>query len=476
MQKAPPHTAATTSSLTGAALLGLLVFGLALLGIWARPLGFMSVLWPANSLLLGALLLRPHLLNFTSAIAVFMGYAAADLLAGSRIDVALLLAAANMLGVMTGWLVMHKNAGQAHFMKHQSSAFLIFIGSGCAALASTFIATPVLTTLFKTPLLQAFSMWFSGEWINYMICLPPLLALSTRKLLHPSSGTSKRLKILPLVLVVISEIGSYWLGGPGALAFSLPALLWCAVSYRILTLTVITTLLCISKIVAFSTLSFDFTPAHFLESVSIRIGLIMLILGPLSVASANAARNELLHRLRHAVNHDYLTHMLSRGAFIRQGQRTLDRAAHEHASVTVLMLDLDHFKSVNDRYGHAGGDLLLRGFSNSLSQALRPQDLVGRMGGEEFAVLLTQLDPAQAQDIAQRINQLTRELRIASGGDTISATVSIGMVFMPEVVPGTRLESLLQHADRNLYQAKHTGRDHHVFCQLQADQSKAQAI
>jgi diguanylate cyclase (GGDEF)-like protein len=231
-----------------------------------------------------------------------------------------------------------------------------------------------------------------------------------------------------LLSVIALEAISYWIKGPGSLAFSLPALIWCALSYRIFSLTLITATLCLSSIIFISLGTLEFTPAHFLETLSFRMGLCMLVLGPLAVAGSHMARNELMQKLSHAVNHDFLTDMLARGAFMKQGQRILERCRQDGQPFAILMLDLDHFKQINDSFGHAGGDQLLRSFSQTLTQVLRAQDIVGRMGGEEFAVALPKVDATAAQEIAKRINRAIRELRVPMDDKTMSATVSIGLV------------------------------------------------
>lgn len=448
------------STWTAAFALGGMVFVAAWLGIWGRPMGFLSAIWPANALLLGLLLQKPDWVRPGAAVGVAIGYISADLITGSRPEVAVLLSLANMAGVGAAWMLMHKQAFATLFMQRQSSALLLFMGTGLSALTSAAIGGPVLTVFFNTPPLQAFSMWFGGEWLNYMIFLPMILGWPTRKLGGPDSDRRHPLlRAMPVFAVIALELTSYGLGGPGALAFSLPALLWCALSYRIFTLTVITAALCLSKIAAISLGSFDFTPAHFLETVSFRMGLSMLVLGPLAVAGSHMARTELMRQLRHAANHDSLTDMLARGAFLKQGQRILERCKHDHQSVAILMLDLDHFKQVNDSYGHAGGDQLLRSFSHTLAQVLRGQDIVGRMGGEEFAVVLPHVDSKAAQEIAERINQATRALRVPAGEQTIIATVSIGLVHIAKPGEHQDLDMLLQHADQALYDAKAAGRD-----------------
>lgn len=455
MQQTP-----TSASLTAAAVVGALVFVCSLLGIWARPIGFLSAIWPANAVLLGTLLHKPHWVKPGTVMAAFVGYVAADLVTGSRPDVAILLSTANMLGVAAAWWLMHKRASATLFMQRQSSALLLFMGSGLAALVAAAMGGPVLSASFNTPPWQAFSMWFSGEWFNYMVFLPIILSWPTRNLTRtPKDKVHRLLLAAPVLSVVALEVASYWLGGPGALAFSLPALLWCALTYRIFTLTLITAALCLSKMIAISLGSFDFTPAHFLDTVSFRMGLSMLILGPLAVAGSHLARTELMRKLSHAVNHDFLTDVLARGAFLSQGQRILNRCAHDKQPVAVFMLDLDHFKQVNDSFGHAGGDELLRAFSQTLTRVLRVQDIVGRMGGEEFAVVLPQLDREASVEIAERINQATRELRVPTVHGVITATVSIGLVHITSLGQHQSLDALLQHADQALYDAKTSGRD-----------------
>ena len=455
-----------TSHLAIAAGLGVMVFATALLGIWARPIGFLSAIWPANPLLLGLLLHRPEWLRPSSALAIFVGYFAADLLTGSRADVASLLSLANMAGVACAWRLMRRYRLETILMQRQASALLLFVGAGLASIVGATMGTPVLVAAFHTPPGKAFSMWLSSEWMNYMILLPSILAWPTRKLPRPvGEKLTPFLRTMPLLMVVVLELSSYWMGGPGALVFSLPALLWCALSYRIFTLTLITAALCLSKLAAVALGSFDFTPEHFLETVSFRIGLCMLVLGPLAVASTYGARNELMHKLRHAVNHDFLTDVLARGAFLKRGQLLLQRCLQNQESVAILMLDLDHFKRINDSHGHAGGDELLRSFSLMLARVLRDQDLIGRLGGEEFAALIPRVDHATALEIAKRINQATRDLLVTHQDERIHATVSIGLVHVQTLNPQLTLDSLLQQADHALYEAKAQGRDRYELRQ-----------
>ena len=141
-----------------------------------------------------------------------------------------------------------------------------------------------------------------------------------------------------------------------------------------------------------------------------------------------------------------------------QGRRTLERLQCDGKSTAVLMLDLDYFKQVNDRHGHPAGDALLRAFARTVGGILRPQDLLGRVGGEEFAVLLPGVRATAAEQIAARICAAVRAQRLAlRDGPVLRVTVSIGVAWN-DGSPQT-LDEMLQSADTALYQAKGAGRD-----------------
>ena len=152
---------------------------------------------------------------------------------------------------------------------------------------------------------------------------------------------------------------------------------------------------------------------------------------------------------------DELTGLFNRRHLDAALEVELERARRENAPLGVLMLDLDHFKAFNDRFGHPQGDALLRAVAELLREQLRPTDTVARYGGEEFTVLLPRSPRAEAIRIAERLRRRLSELRAGPAGAT--TTGSFGLASWPE--DGDKAAELIAAADAALYEAKRLGRD-----------------
>ncbi len=462
----PASTHSSASSGRLVAFAAMAIFLAAMLGILLRPIGYLSIFWPANQLLLVMLRYPRQLLQPWALLAIFCSYVVADLITGSQLWTSVGFTSANMLGAYMAWLLLHRQSARNLQMEGQYSALLVFYASGVAALASSLIGAPISAYAFDVPLAKALLMWGTGEWMNAMIILPFLLALPTiQNKRQALSSEHWPALALPALAVVLLESASYLVGNKvGSLVFSLPALLWCALTYPIIATTVITMMVFTTKIIIASAGFMDFTPAHYIDAATLRLGITMLILGPLSVAGAHAARSELLKRLRHQANHDGLTDVLSRNGFVQTSNTLLKRLSYDGSPVAVLMLDLDHFKNVNDSHGHASGDQLLRDFTQTLTQTLRPQDVLGRIGGEEFAVVLPQISAADAATIAERLCQAVRSTTYRTAQQQpMRATVSIGVAYITRLGEHNSIETLLRDADVALYKAKARGRDRVVL-------------
>jgi diguanylate cyclase (GGDEF)-like protein len=157
--------------------------------------------------------------------------------------------------------------------------------------------------------------------------------------------------------------------------------------------------------------------------------------------------------LRDAASTDELTGLLNRRGFFGAAHELVHRQAKRQAPVCVLMFDLDHFKSFNERFGHRFGDEVLRAFAATLSSTLRAGDVVGRFGGEEFVAMLPG-DLSDANVAAERVRQAFRSTATVVSGQMVDATVSIGVAS-----GGIDVAGLIASADVALYLAKANGRN-----------------
>ena len=154
---------------------------------------------------------------------------------------------------------------------------------------------------------------------------------------------------------------------------------------------------------------------------------------------------------------DELTGVNNRRAFFEIGHKLFKQAVRAQRNLSVVMLDVDYFKQVNDRYGHFVGDQVLRTISQKVKEEIRETDLIGRLGGEEFALILPDADLTQALEIAERIRQMVQTTPIQAGGETIYCSSSFGVTSLRDEMKS--LDAMLAKADEALFIAKHNGRN-----------------
>jgi diguanylate cyclase (GGDEF)-like protein len=167
-----------------------------------------------------------------------------------------------------------------------------------------------------------------------------------------------------------------------------------------------------------------------------------------------AAREKLLYQ----ATHDALTGISNRGVCLDALRRERSRQTRESGSFAVSLLDIDHFKYVNDTYGHLAGDAVLTEAAQRIKNCIRPYDTLGRYGGEEFLIVLPTADGPGAMCVAERIREAFEAQPVVTEREKISITVSLG-VAVSEGQNSLDAESLLQMADEALYRAKQTGRN-----------------
>jgi len=192
-------------------------------------------------------------------------------------------------------------------------------------------------------------------------------------------------------------------------------------------------------------------PADPLElKVRLRAGTRLIELQQQLTAARDAMRFEAMH--------DALTGLANRGALLKDLDAELERSLRVQVSTSVLFVDLDHFKKVNDTYGHAAGDAVLREVAKRLGQGIRSYDKVGRLGGEEFLVLLPECDGRLSTIVAERLRRMVCSTPVVVGGTQIACTVSIGAAGTDQMARANGPQ-LLEAADKALYRAKSSGRN-----------------
>lgn len=163
--------------------------------------------------------------------------------------------------------------------------------------------------------------------------------------------------------------------------------------------------------------------------------------------------------LRRQALTDPLTHIMNRRAILMRLGEEMARAPRQGLPLSIGSLDIDHFKAVNDSYGHAGGDLVLQTVVERALKALRPYDALGRIGGEEFLIVMPGVGHRDAEIVLERIRKIIRSAPIGLQGQELLITVSIGGA----VSMGESMDELLNRADEALYLAKGSGRDRIVL-------------
>ncbi|MCP5367758.1 MAG: GGDEF domain-containing protein [Hyphomicrobiales bacterium] len=164
----------------------------------------------------------------------------------------------------------------------------------------------------------------------------------------------------------------------------------------------------------------------------------------------------LTHELRHSATHDSLTGVFNRGRILECLENEVDRFARARRSASVLYIDIDLFKRINDHSGHAAGDEVLRSFAALVSRQARTIDRFGRLGGEEFLLVLPETDTDAARDVAERLRRAVEDFAFQVDGTRIPVTVSTGVATLRV---GEDADALLSRADRALFAAKEGGRN-----------------
>ena len=445
--------------------IGIGILLLSFVGILSRPGGDLASFWPANAFLLGLMVRFSSLQRTSTWVAAGLGFFMADALTGSGLLKNMLLNASNLLAVYAGLKVARRF--DASLLRLHSPMSVLYMLLVLLAASLTAGATGLFTNplLFNDSAISGFTAWFATEMANYIAFVPVILSLPDRMERRLAEWMRAHLnwhKALPLLALFMSLLLGHEVGGVGAIAFPVPALMWCAVSYSLLSTTLITFFVSTWTLVVIA-LSMELSAGNYIARellLSVRLGVSLVMLTPIMIGSLMRAHQSMVERLRALADRDPLTQVSTRRAFLEAAQVELAALQHHQQPCAVLMLDIDFFKRVNDEYGHAVGDCVLQQFGAVLRECLRKQDVIGRMGGEEFAVLLPHASLDEAQSVAERVREHFAAQEIATGAvqkPPLQCTVSMGLAH--ESVSTLDIAQFLLQADQALYRAKAQGRN-----------------
>jgi diguanylate cyclase (GGDEF)-like protein len=213
---------------------------------------------------------------------------------------------------------------------------------------------------------------------------------------------------------------------------------------------------------ALGALTTDFTLSGKVPFTSVgyhgfEIGVILdAILWALALAHSMRQQQLAAAHAQHLARHDPLTALYNRRAFLELATPTWKGAVLRNQPLSVVVMDVDHFKRINDQHGHEAGDRTLVEAATLLQSLCRKSDIVARWGGEEFVVMLPEMDSAEASRFAERIRQAVLGMRVRTAAGPITLTASFGVA---ERVQQTDLQDLITAADTRLYEAKNQGRN-----------------
>jgi diguanylate cyclase (GGDEF)-like protein len=179
----------------------------------------------------------------------------------------------------------------------------------------------------------------------------------------------------------------------------------------------------------------------------------------LRFAVTDELERAMLQRLVQSSTRDVLTSAYNRAFLFQRLEGEIAYARRHGTQLALLLFDLDHFKRINDSFGHTGGDDVLRAVALKVSALLRAEDLLARYGGEEFAILARAADHLDAVRLGERVRTAVAAEPLLASGNPVTLTISVGVARLAELAPPTTPEQLLKLADERLYRAKGAGRN-----------------
>ncbi len=395
---------------------------------------------------------------------IFLGQFALAVSRGLSIEPAFAISAINSIEAIIGFILFRRLGLSPGLNRMRDLRWLLLI--------IFFVLQPISATFGTATLLLSGSISGTQEyiraWVSWWIGnslgqsqITPLLLVAFTAPEHIKAAIKKAL--LPLLLL----IPAIWLtfgnlapeGISAALVVFVPLLIWIAEVSGLMCVCVAGSIIAASALYLTGHGVGPFVEAGKPNIFDMNVFIIGLSLTAQFVSTLSKERNYLQLELENKAHIDYLTGVSNRRHFMERANQDLLRAARYNSPLSILMLDIDFFKKINDSHGHKAGDAVLIKLTEICQQILREVDSIGRIGGEEFAILLPETKQQEAVEVAERLRTALAMAKVPleSGGLPLQFTVSIGVASL--VSKEDNLDVLLNRADKALYAAKDAGRN-----------------
>ncbi|MGP3591967.1 diguanylate cyclase [Vagococcus sp. WN89Y] len=444
--------------LINAALIFVLTTLFYFLGAMLRLVEELSLFWPLNGVMAGVFARYAFLHRWHYYLMSYLAMLAYDAVTTRWGIASLIINFSNMVFIITMALLIARERRQMTKAPQPMNALKLFGYCFVAALLCAFFGAIGSVGLNDHGFWPLFADWFGEQFSTGVLIVPCILTMS-----RPRSPLKLHAQqLMPLVAVAVSVLASVFIGGAGSLAFALPALIWCAVRYPLPVTCLVTLLTGGVEIILVANQIIEITvgsPLAVSHMFSARLGIATMAICPVIVSVSVEAINRLMRQVSLRADFDFLTRVYSRSGLYEALTRGDKRFTGQH--LTVMLLDIDYFKSINDNYGHECGDKVLMSFAQKVQQVLGEHGVVARMGGEEFAIVAATKNAAEGVALAETIRCAVEGHLFNWRQQTLHLTVSIGLSSgQAQAGPLTEtFETLLVVADENLYRSKRMGRN-----------------
>ncbi|MCC7053416.1 MAG: sensor domain-containing diguanylate cyclase [Gemmatimonadaceae bacterium] len=468
-----------------------LILGLLALGYFATALGGLAIsrqagnvatLWPPNGMLVAALMLTTRKRWGDVLLAGLLGSLAANIYNGNSVLAAGSITLANLAEALIAATIIRRRTGQRLLFQRSSDVVVLILASIVAAVVAGALSATSAMLLAHAPFTTIFIKWVLGDLLGLLVVMPIAIIVHDLVKHGPDiilAGRTQAEATLVMAAVVLVSVAVYSPQAPPVQFLVMPTVL--LASYRLgpfgaaMSTTIVAVLGSVGTAAAAAAVAsspYEVT----LKVFNFQLNLAVLFLTALPIGSAMAQRSQLEADLldekeradRYAadmamlVNVDDLTGLSTRRHLLEELDRLAAAARRAEQPLTLAMIDIDHFKPINDQFGHAVGDAVLMAIGAACRSAVRSDDVIGRLGGEEFAMLMPLTDQESAFRIVDRLRESVAAIAIpVSDGRNVSVTISVGVA----TFVGQQIDRLLLDADRALYAAKEMGRNRIVVAE-----------